>query len=66
MTYRIVEPDGKTVVEIPCDEKFAAQRWALDWASSKAVADEYLIKQDEGDFAKIFHTRGGQWYLMNA
>ncbi|MBB6122996.1 hypothetical protein FHS92_000703 [Sphingobium subterraneum] len=66
MTFQIVEQNGNAVVEIPCEEKIAAQVWAMDWAKSKASADEYLIKQDGNDCAKLFHTAGGQWYLMNA
>lgn len=66
MVYEIVEQNGNPVAEIPCAEKIDAQVWAMDWAKSKASADEYLIKRDGGLCAKLFHTAGGQWYLMNA
>lgn len=66
MTYQICERNGNAVTEIPCEEKFAAQGWALEWARAKASADEYIIKQDGNNCARLFHSMGGQWYLMNA
>lgn len=66
MTYRIVEQDGKTVVEIPCEGKLEVQGWALEWVKAKASADEYRIRDEDNDIAKLLRTSGGQWYLMNA
>ncbi|WP_156405502.1 hypothetical protein [Sphingomonas sp. Root710] len=66
MTYEIVGRDGQAVVEVPCDEKFAVQGWALEWAGHNADTDEYIIRRDRRDWSKLYRTAGGQWYLMNA
>lgn len=66
MTYQIVDQSGKAVAEIPYTDKIDVQVWAMNWAKSKALSDEYRIQRGSSDCAKLFRTAGGQWYLMNA
>lgn len=65
MTYQIFEKDGKSVIDIPCDDKLSAEQWALSWAKTAASAEHYLIKSDNAGTAHLFRTVGGQWYVMN-
>lgn len=65
MAYQITDKEEKTVVDVPCDEKLAAQEWALEWVRSTASSEHYVLKYNGTPSAQLFHTVGGQWYLMN-
>jgi len=67
MEYQLYEASnpGQSVAKAQLADDFAAERWAREWASGHATADNYRIEGAGGGFAaRLFKTVAGQWYIM--